>query len=241
MSKDYAKITPSKKSKSSTGSTKYLGLILVFLIAVILYAFSRGVVILHSENNPTQEGTIPAEMSAQKDLPKKPRFEFYTALSKETVSVGSESGAKSEKTNTQSQSAQPVAEPGVAPSGVPALPISTPIHVNTNKAVDKEKEKEKEKTIKSLPAKTQTSTSTNNIPAKHYLLQIAALEHISDVDRLKAQLSFLGFETIVEPFQNSGKQWYRVKVGTFDSLTSAQAARKTLLQNHLAGIICARS
>lgn len=260
MSKDYAKvINPGERTRrKSQSSSKGLLLILILLIGGIFYAFSRGMILLSTEN-ATSGLKAEVEKTAQSTEtkpaePTKPRFEFYTALAKETVPVahGKNTAADVttdviEPTDTASKEAlqtksstQQSTQPGVAPSGVPSVPVHpgtlevshAPQKTAVREVVVSSDNPSLAPVVEATPA-----TAPASVKPAHYLLQVAALEHMNDVDRLKAQLSFLGMDTAVEPFQNAGRTWYRVKVGPFASLPEAQQARQTLLQNHLGSIL----
>lgn len=253
MSKDYAKvIKPGERTRrQSQSSSKGLLLILVLLIGGIFYAFSRGMILLNSENSTnglkTEVEKTKAKLTESPSTGStKPRFEFYTALAKETVPVahGKKTSADVttdvlEPTDTASKAS---IQPGVAPSGVPAVPVHpgtlevahAPQKTEVREVVVASDNKSLAPVAEAVPVAALTPAP---IKSAHYLLQVAALEHLNDVDRLKAQLSFLGMDTTVEPFQNAGKTWYRVKVGSFASLPEAQQARQTLLKNHLGSIL----
>lgn len=271
MSKDYAKvIKPGDRARrQSQSSSKGLLFILILLIGGIFYAFSRGMILLTTENSTTglkaevekTKALSTETQSAKSSESTKPRFEFYTALAKETVPVahGKNTAADvttdvieptptplppkeaSQTTSTQ----QSTTQPGVAPTGVPSVPVHpgtlevvhAPQKTIVKEVVVSSDDKSLAPVVEAAPAPTPVAATPAPTKSAHYLLQVAALEHMSDVDRLKAQLSFMGMDTIVEPFQNAGKTWYRVKVGSFSSLPEAQKARQTLLQNHLGSIL----
>jgi cell division protein FtsN len=63
-------------------------------------------------------------------------------------------------------------------------------------------------------------------------LQVAALKSAEDADRLKAQLTLLNLNTVVQPLQGNGATLYRVRVGPFKSESAAQSAQDTLAVNN---------
>lgn len=275
MSKDYAKVTNNEpRDRPSRGSGRSSGLltilVLIVIAGVLYYAFSRGILVVKTDTIAQVAHQPAGEVVNNKTKPEepaKPRFEFYTLLSKETVPVsrpGKEPGTHEQETsadvttdtlpppesaksvattpeeplessdaiNNEIVTETPAGEPAVAPTGVPAVPV---IPVSGSSARTANPPPAPATTPVAVPAVTAPAEPTTS--GKHYLLQVAAFQSTSEADRLKAQLTFLGFDVIVTPFDNHGKQWYRVKVGPFDSLTAAQEARKTLLKNHLGSIL----
>jgi len=63
-------------------------------------------------------------------------------------------------------------------------------------------------------------------------LQVAALKSAEDADRLKAQLTLLNLNTVVQPLQSNGATLYRVRVGPFKTESAAQSAQDTLAVNN---------
>ena len=63
-------------------------------------------------------------------------------------------------------------------------------------------------------------------------LQVAALKSAEDADRLKAQLTLLNLNTVVQPLQANGSTLYRVRVGPFKSEGAAQSAQDSLVVNN---------
>lgn len=269
MSKDYAKI-PTHEHRTNHSTSKYSGhliLIIIGLIGVIFYyAFSRGILVLKTDvANVTQNNAITHHHTLPKNQPiaapvekPKPRFEFYTVLSKETVPISNDNNddnneknvAADVTTNTieiQAKPTKPLAEPepALAPTGVPSVtihPVNKGNVANTQHVQPSETSKiilaqPKLAPPKLAPVVQAIPVPSVPAPAVRYILQVAALQHTADIDRLKAQLSFLGFDVNTESFQSNGSTWYRIKVGPYASATEMQKARQILLSNHLGSII----
>lgn len=290
------------RDRQNRGPKKSKLFTIVFLLIVcvsVYYAFSRGILVVNphqsvslptsvkstdqtTENNTSNNSTNPPP--AEK-APPKPRFEFYTLLSKETVPVPHNKNATADvttdtipppeepKTEKPLELQTPATTPLPAPTGVPAVPLpvsysnkttstqsaqtnsstqtktastqrptavkntmSTKTSTQASVTVKNNPQSQPKKLAPVVEAKPATTSATSSKESQ-YVLQVAATSKMSDVDALKAQLSFMGFSVSVQPFVHNGVTWYRVKVGPFPSLESAQKARQTLTNNRLSGIL----
>ena len=60
----------------------------------------------------------------------------------------------------------------------------------------------------------------------HYILQVASFRSMKDADGLKAQLTLLGFQPVVQTVAiNSDEKWHRVRIGPYADRDSLEAAR----------------
>ena len=60
----------------------------------------------------------------------------------------------------------------------------------------------------------------------HYILQVASFKSMKDADGLKAQLTLLGFQPVVQTVAiNSDEKWHRVRIGPYADGDSLEAAR----------------
>ena len=63
----------------------------------------------------------------------------------------------------------------------------------------------------------------------HYILQVASFKSMKDADGLKAQLTLLGFQPVVQTVAiNSDEKWHRVRIGPYTDRDSLEAARVRL-------------
>ena len=63
----------------------------------------------------------------------------------------------------------------------------------------------------------------------HYILQVASFRSVKDADGLKAQLTLLGFQPVVQTVAiNSDEKWHRVRIGPYADRDSLEAARVRL-------------
>lgn len=258
MSKDYAKTSRTKQHQSSKSG--YAIIIVIIAICVIFYyAFSRGILVLKTNHaDANRVINVKEKIPTKKAEPSKPRFEFYTLLSKEAVPVSHEKHPTADVTTdtieppkektTESTTTTTSQEPAIAPTGVPSVPIHhlpTGSSMTTAETVAVQQPSTTEPVQVSEPV---TSTTLENAPSKpasttqtaeksRYVLQVAAIRQKNDAESLKAQLSFLGFDVFIEPFQIAGSQGYRVKIGPYSSLESVKKAQETLRRNHLSSIL----
>ena len=63
----------------------------------------------------------------------------------------------------------------------------------------------------------------------HYILQVASFRSMKDADGLKAQLTLLGFQPVVQTVAiNSDEKWHRIRIGPYADRDSLEAARVRL-------------
>lgn len=89
--------------------------------------------------------------------------------------------------------------------------------------------------------KTSSEEVKNTEPApiatKKYMLQVAAFKKNSDADRLKAQLTLLGYNAQIQTFDNHGSIWNRVNLGPYPTLAKAEEEQKKLKHYHFNSIL----
>lgn len=63
----------------------------------------------------------------------------------------------------------------------------------------------------------------------HYIVQVASFRSLKEADGLKAQLTLLGFQPVVQTVAiNSDEKWHRVRIGPYADRDSLEAARARL-------------
>ena len=66
----------------------------------------------------------------------------------------------------------------------------------------------------------------------HYIVQVASFKSMTDADGLKAQLTLLGFQPVVQTVAiDSDEKWHRVRIGPYADRDSLEAARARLRAN----------
>ena len=99
--------------------------------------------------------------------------------------------------------AAPAPAPAPAESGDPA---ETPVSAAPDDAV---------------PADTEPALKSG-----HYILQVASFRSMKDADGMKAQLTLLGFQPVVQTVAiDSDEKWHRVRLGPYADRESVEAAR----------------
>src|SRR3990167_1632958 len=103
MIRNHGKISPRNEQRhrrdASSPKSGYFVLLLLLIIGITgYYVFSRGILFSHTTEAPSS-----SPQTTKKELPKtptKPRFEFYTLLSQETVPVSREKNEDNNDSDT---------------------------------------------------------------------------------------------------------------------------------------------
>ena len=128
--------------------------------------------------------------------PPKPKFEFYTLLPEMEVVVPDED--------------LPASAPAPAESSATAESGAADTEASTGSTVDEDKQKD----------------SDTALASGHYVLQVASFKSMNDADSLKAQLTLLGFQPVVQTVAiNSDEKWHRVRIGPYADRDALEAAR----------------
>jgi cell division protein FtsN len=90
-----------------------------------------------------------------------------------------------------------------------------------------------------LPQPQVASPNKNSSSAQpiSYVLHVASLKNENDADRLKAELTLLGFDVTLQTTTVNGTAWIRVEVGPYTSLTDAQADQERLRKNSISSAL----
>ena len=135
----------------------------------------------------------------------KPKFEFYTLLPEMEVVVPEEE----------------LAAPPPAAKDVPAKK-DAPAAQGASKTQDSEQGEPD-------PA---SAPGTAREAGGHYIVQVASFRNVRDADGLKARLTLMGFEPVVQGVVISGdEKRYRVRLGPYPDLGSLEAARLQLRES----------
>lgn len=73
----------------------------------------------------------------------------------------------------------------------------------------------------------------NEKVAENYTVQVANVRNYAEADRLKAELTMLGFEVSLQDYTVNGQTWNRVLAGSFSSKQAAIQQQKRLKQNNI--------
>ena len=85
--------------------------------------------------------------------------------------------------------------------------------------------------------KNKTATTTNNSnTAKQYVLQVGSFQNLSDAEKLKASLAFLGLEANIQHVTVNKQAWHRVRTGPYRDRQQLYKNQKLLKQNDIDAI-----
>ena len=177
-----------------------------------------------------QNGAPVEARVALKEAPK-PKFEFYTLLSKDSSVPAVNRGLPQAQTQAQAPVKPTAPQPAVltaqvaAPATVITVPHATAITVShaTSKAIAVTEKK-------GMPVSPGSRES--------YMIQIASFNKRQDAEHLKASLALRGFSVVISSVQRQTVLWYRVTIGPFNSRTDAEKAQVIVRQSeHMNGII----
>lgn len=211
MPKDYSRRGQGRRRPN--GPKPWLWVLLSFLLGYLTASFfdinslQDCLRKYFSSKDSLSQETRP--MARQKDLPK-PKFEFYTLLTKDH--------------NPTRSLSKPTPTKVVAPS--PNVPL--PMEIKGENILP---DKPENRPIVSIKQATEKSK-------EHYVLQVASFKKNQEAERLKALLTLKGFEVsiVAAPPQQGG--WFRVMLGPYSSKLVAEKMQMTLARSeHLKGII----
>jgi len=82
-----------------------------------------------------------------------------------------------------------------------------------------------------------TANSTNKPEAaKQYILQVGSFQNLTDAEKLKANLAFLGIEADIQHVTVNNQAWHRVRTGPYRDKKQLYQNQKTLKQNNIDAI-----
>ena len=81
-----------------------------------------------------------------------------------------------------------------------------------------------------------TTTSNSSNAAKQYVLQVGSFQNLSDAEKLKANLAFLGLEANIQHVTVNKQAWHRVRTGPYRDRQQLFKNQKLLKQNDIDAI-----
>lgn len=161
----------------------------------------------------------PVKVIAKKASLPKPKFEFYTLLSKDSNVPAT--------IHPASVAAAPPPKVTVA-AVVPPPTTSSVTQVASQKAAAQ--------IAKLGDSKPTTSASTTNKDT--YLIQIASFPKRQDAEHVQANLMLKGFDVNIVAANQNNITWYRVIIGPFSNRHEAETVQLTVARNeHMNGMI----
>lgn len=90
------------------------------------------------------------------------------------------------------------------------------------------------------PTKTKSHKSTNKTTKpptnKQYVLQVGSFQSLSDAEKLKANVAFLGLSAHIQHVTVNKQTWHRVRTGPYKNKQLLYRSQKTLKKNDIHAI-----
>jgi cell division protein FtsN len=220
MAKDYKSYSKPTANKRK-GKNKHLTLWIILVVLIVILGYGLYTLKQHQKKLPVVVTKVVDKASEKiaAVVPKIPdqqpiKFEFYSLLTKEKVTVNDNTSKSASAPPTAAVRSAPIA---TATPTLPAKPASIPAIKPITNAV---------------PAKPAASAIAGS-----YILQVAALKAEVDANKIKANLIVEGFTAQVRKTTVNSVDWYRVEAGPYTSLADAQDAQTRLQKDGFNGII----
>jgi len=84
--------------------------------------------------------------------------------------------------------------------------------------------------------KSKTGTGTQPANKKQYILQVGSFQNLSDAEKLKANLAFLGITASIQHVTVNKQAWHRVRTGPYKDKQQLYKNQKILKQNDIPAI-----
>lgn len=255
MSQDYTSRRQQHRTRARVG-LRLIWFVLGFsfgYITAVFFDFNSLVAWLSQRvsNQGNQNQNTEIQKTVKKEVaPVKPKFEFYTLLSKDdAASLPSKQELKAESLPEIESPPKPLVRASTeVPSTIDEMPTtgSSTIVPATSTSANLERTKAPliQEKKPELPPTKVTSLDTGdtgtkpNKPSHSFVIQIAAFNKAKDAERLKAMLTLTGFNASISTIQRQSVLWYRVSVGPFASLDEAKKAQVSVYKvEHMRGII----
>ncbi|KGP63399.1 cell division protein FtsN [Legionella norrlandica] len=218
MAKDYGNKRATRHRK---GPHQLLAVLASFLVGYLTASFLDIQVISQWVN--TQVLAQPHEVGKEltktvqehKEIPPKPKFEFYTLLA-------------NERGPTQQAANQQATIPPEEKSSAPIQNATNALTVAVNNSVKlaTATAKPSEQVAKATEENARNSQQPGN---GKYLVQVASFKARQDAEHMKGMLILKGFDVRVVPVVTQAQgSWFRVVVGPYPSRALAQKAQMTL-------------
>lgn len=221
MAKDYIR---SRQTRQKSSAPKQFFMVLAsflcgYLTATVFDFTSLTTWVNKNVLNQTKTEPAVKIVAKQQDLPK-PKFEFYTLLSKD---------------NSAPITVNRGAIPPSAKIGVPVT--EQPSNSQTASTVTQ---------LASQQAASQVATVTESRPVtvaapanrESYLIQIASFPKRQDAEHVKATLVLKGFDVNIATTMQNKITWYRVIIGPFNSRQDAEKTQLAVARSeHMKGMI----
>ncbi|KTD16770.1 SPOR domain-containing protein [Legionella jordanis] len=219
MARDYGRRRPSRQKSNTPKQFAWsLAAFLCGYITANVFDYTSLNNWLHKNVLAQEEAVSEAKVNARKDEIPKPKFEFYTLLSKDSVPTASNTLPRA-SIATPAKPAQPPANTA-ANQAVVAASVSATAHVPAQSTANDVKNLRSNTSVPVAEARPVAQLATQK--QESYLLQMASFKSRQEAERLKAVLTLRGFDVsiVAAPPQQGG--WFRVILGPFSSKVEAE-------------------
>jgi len=221
MAKSYAGNRQARRQPQSSGRfvVALASFLCGYLVATVFDVASLSTWVSKNVLNQNSTTAAPTTRVAAKpaELPK-PKFEFYTLLSKDNSAPVSNRAAPATGTTTPAPNAAPAG--AVLAQQKPA--VNPAIQAAARQATQAVAVSE------SHPLKP---VNKPNLAKGSYQIQIASFNRRADAEHLKASLLMRGFDVGVVPVSQRNMTWYRVIIGPFVSRGEAEKAQAVVARS----------
>lgn len=225
MARDYGGRGPAKRKKNAPH--QLIGILASFLCgyltATVFDYNSLSNWINHNVLAEKPEAQPQAKVAPQRPELPKPKFEFYTLLSKDNRAPGEIS---------HRPSTAPLTKPAVQPQPVqPAASLPAPSSIQSlPKTLAAEPQKQNPPVI--------DSNAQTTVRQGSYSVQLAAFNKRQDAEHLKATLALKGYNASISTIIHHGTNWFRVVLGPFSTFQEADKAQVAMSRSErIKGII----
>jgi len=80
------------------------------------------------------------------------------------------------------------------------------------------------------------NAGTSTFASKKYVLQLGSFQNLSDAEKLKANIAFLGLEASIQHVSINNQTWHRVRTGPYKNKQQLYKSQKQLKQNGINAI-----
>jgi cell division protein FtsN len=216
-----------------------MGILIGIVIAGFAYVRMQRA---HMFSEQMADANKPVQTAPQKPPPPikvpPPRFDFYTVLSKDEKVVAPASTTTKSNTNPADLLPPPATE-GTATSEsrseqpkeqVSVTTVELPAEVPNREQMLVEEKQKLEQEIARI-AEQELPGNTAPVENVRYVLSVGTFKDYATADEERAKLVLQGVEANIKKIQKNGQTLYRVWMGPYTSLKSAQQQQKRLQAN----------
>ncbi|KTD48565.1 Sporulation domain-containing protein [Legionella rubrilucens] len=226
MARDYGRKGNNSRHKSSA-PRQFLWIIASFLsgylAATVFDVTSLSNWINKNVLAEQEKAAAPAPAVVKHDERPKPKFEFYTLLSKDNSAPVTNHAA-----TTASAPPKPMPTPATPPAVAGQSVGQAAVHAGQPAVA----------VVESKPILDARPAAPTPQAHESYLVQVAAFNRRQDAERLKALLVLKGFDVSITTIVQNRTNWFRVIIGPFHSRSEAEKAQTDVARTErIKGII----